>query len=460
MTAEVVVLNKSAVALAADSKVTIGGSRMAKTYDTVNKLFTLSKVHPVGVMIYGSADFMRYPWETIIKLYRQQKGAQSEPTVSDWAEDFQRYIETFGKISQKDRVDNVEDVVRSYFAAILDEADDCAISRGISIGSDDYIKLLKSLFTEKIADISQKDRWLNSRQARAFIKQFGSVVDGIRAEFLDEFADTDLSQIGDLFISAAIFSEHSSPMASGVVIAGFGDDEYFPTVISLECDGYVGSQLKIYRESEMEVTRSMTGGMRAFAQGEMVQRFMSGFDPNLGSALMTAYAEVLLSSCMDVLDAYGMKSKKTAKTKADVEKAVRTAMTALVEQFGKYTTRAFSHPIVEMISLLPKDEMANLAESLVALTSLKRRVSSDLETVGGAIDVALISKTDGFVWIKRKYYFPEDINPQFSRNYMNGINIGENDARTNPPSLRRRTARKGGSSSTEKANGTDSSVSS
>ena len=60
MTAEVVVMNRSAVALAADSKVTIGGE---KTYDTVNKIFTLSKVHPIGVMVFGNADFMHYPWE-------------------------------------------------------------------------------------------------------------------------------------------------------------------------------------------------------------------------------------------------------------------------------------------------------------------------------------------------------------------------------------------------------------
>lgn len=73
MTAEVAVLNKMAVALAADSKVTIGGGGSEKTYDTANKIFTLSKVHPVGILIYNNADFMGYPWETIIKLYRTQK---------------------------------------------------------------------------------------------------------------------------------------------------------------------------------------------------------------------------------------------------------------------------------------------------------------------------------------------------------------------------------------------------
>jgi hypothetical protein len=71
MTAEIAILNKNGVALAADSKVTIGGSGQEKTFDTVNKLFTLSKIHPIGVMIFGNAEFMRYPWETIVKLFRR-----------------------------------------------------------------------------------------------------------------------------------------------------------------------------------------------------------------------------------------------------------------------------------------------------------------------------------------------------------------------------------------------------
>ncbi len=66
MTAEITVMNKSAVALAADSAVTLGPPGNGKIYDTVNKVFSLSKFHPVGIMIYGNAEFMRIPWETII----------------------------------------------------------------------------------------------------------------------------------------------------------------------------------------------------------------------------------------------------------------------------------------------------------------------------------------------------------------------------------------------------------
>jgi hypothetical protein len=133
---------------------------------------------------------------------------------------------------------------------------------------------------------------------------------------------------------------------------------------------------------------------------------------------MTAFHETLSESCLTVLEKYGTRRNQTEAIKTAVKGAAHASVSKLAEDIRSLTTRNFSNPIVQMVSLLPKDELANLAESLVALTSLKRRVSSDAETVGGAIDVALISKGDGFVWIKRKYYFPENLNPQFNRMYL------------------------------------------
>ena len=54
-----------------------------------------------------------------------------------------------------------------------------------------------------------------------------------------------------------------------------------------------------------------------------------------------------------------------------------------------------------------------MAEALVELTSLRRKVDSTLQSVGGPTDVALISKGDGFIWIKRKHYFDMNLNHDF-----------------------------------------------
>jgi hypothetical protein len=77
-----------------------------------------------------------------------------------------------------------------------------------------------------------------------------------------------------------------------------------------------------------------------------------------------------------------------------------------------------SDPIVEIVNHLPKEELADMAEALVNLTSFKRHVTHHAETVGGPIDVATISRGDGFIWIKRKHYFTPDLNPHFIANYL------------------------------------------
>jgi hypothetical protein len=92
MTAEVAILNRSGVALAADSAVTLQVPGGPKIYQT-RKLFTLSKFDPVGVMVYGSADFMGVPWETLIKRYRAQLGKAAFPTIEKYSLDFLSYIE-------------------------------------------------------------------------------------------------------------------------------------------------------------------------------------------------------------------------------------------------------------------------------------------------------------------------------------------------------------------------------
>ncbi len=83
------------------------------------------------------------------------------------------------------------------------------------------------------------------------------------------------------------------------------------------------------------------------------------------------------------------------------------------EEMRKYTKYIHIEPILTTVSILPKNELGEMAEALVNLTSLKRRVTTDKETVGGPTDVALISKGDGFIWIKRKHYFEPELNPDF-----------------------------------------------
>lgn len=90
MTAIVAVLNKHGAAIAADSAVTMGNTH--KVVNSANKIFTLSKYHPVAVMTYSNAAFMGVPWDIIIKEYRKELGEKAFPFLKDYVDDFIRFL--------------------------------------------------------------------------------------------------------------------------------------------------------------------------------------------------------------------------------------------------------------------------------------------------------------------------------------------------------------------------------
>jgi len=81
MTAEVVVMNRGGVALAADSAVSIQVGDSSRVRDSALKLFRLSKYRPVGVMVYENSSLLGVPWETIIKIFREEFEQKEHPKL-------------------------------------------------------------------------------------------------------------------------------------------------------------------------------------------------------------------------------------------------------------------------------------------------------------------------------------------------------------------------------------------
>lgn len=74
-------------------------------------------------------------------------------------------------------------------------------------------------------------------------------------------------------------------------------------------------------------------------------------------------------------------------------------------------------PVV--VPAMPLQDAIELAEFLVDMTIKFWRFMPGAPTVGGPIDIAAISKHEGFRWIRRKYYFDRALNPEetFERVY-------------------------------------------
>ena len=155
-----------------------------------------------------------------------------------------------------------------------------------------------------------------------------------------------------------------------------------------------------------------------FAQREMVITFMEGVDPSYRS-LEESYLNEIFAEYTDLITENMTKYNETEKNefKQNLQNISDEILIDYRKRLERYRSEVNVDSVVSVVSMLPKDELAAMAEALVNLTSLKRKVSMQTETVGGPIDVAVISKSDGFIWIKRKHYFKSELNPQFFANY-------------------------------------------
>jgi hypothetical protein len=61
---------------------------------------------------------------------------------------------------------------------------------------------------------------------------------------------------------------------------------------------------------------------------------------------------------------------------------------------------------------MPIQDAIDLAEFLVDLTIKVSRFSAGAPTVGGEIEIAAITKHEGFKWAQRKHYFSSEFNPR------------------------------------------------
>ena len=136
----------------------------------------------------------------------------------------------------------------------------------------------------------------------------------------------------------------------------------------------------------------------------MVHTFMKGMDPDLFHKIDEQLGNFILSLSDIMGESY---KSKLIKAKED-----------FVRYLDNIQQESYINPIMQSVRSLQKTDLANMAETLVNLTAFKRHVSKDTETVGGPTDVALITKGDGFVWIKRKHYFDIKLNQAFQQNYF------------------------------------------
>lgn len=429
MTAEVAILNKTAVALAADSAVTISiGNDQQKTFDSEDKLFELTQSNAIGIMINNGMSFLEAPLSVLIKDYRNN--AVNFDHVRDAADGFLRYLNEFAKTSP-DRVCK-QSTDRDIYPLFQNIRDKALAAWRQEVFQDDGVSM-KEEYSQNPPDFAS----ILSQKIDQQIQYFGTLVENMKdARFVgeEEFelpqeeveqitlaAETELSSASNaqqklaVDLAIKVIGKNATALSStGIIFAGFGKEDLFPTLISIDIYGVHGRRLKYFEHEMIDIDRD---GHKArvlpFAQREMVERFLYGLDGEIKTEITKFCKETVSQISDEILNSLNMEEDEKATLTNQARMAEAAFITRLGDEGFNSVHEDSRSEIEEMVEFMPKPEMARMAEALVNLTSIKRRVSRGFETVGGPIDVAVISKAEGFVWVKRKHYFPSELNQRY-----------------------------------------------
>lgn len=434
MTAIVGVLNSQGIAIAADSAVTVSGNNVKKVYNRSNKIFTLSKFHPVGIAIYNNADYLGMPLETLIKMYRKELNEDSFNTVEEYKNDF---IEFF-----RNQLHNISpEYKRSSFFGFCSEAHWAIINNTINSLTDreteideveqaEKLEIYHAVITDELQKYSallathtQKNYTAITYEeyCQHYLNELTEIENFIQEEINKEFDGFTCTDENKTSIKHILFSliniEYIFEKHCGLVFIGFGEDEMYPSSHLVLLGGMIINDPRIAIVNPVKISPGVqNANILPYAQGDVTTTVLTGVDPNYKNEVRQAVKSSFASASDQIA---------TLLNNNELSEQIREAMTTisdeLINGLENYQWQKITGPLLEILAHMGKEDMSELAESLVNITSLKRKfTSSDSadESVGGPVDVAIITKGDGFIWMKRKHYFDIDKNPAFRDKYF------------------------------------------
>ena len=400
MTCEVALMNKHGVALAADSAVTLGQGQ--KIYHTADKLFQISPSVPVAIMTYGSAEMMGMPWEIVIKSYAQQLAGRKFERLEQYAEDFLRFIELstlfFSEALQRT---DFQATVRGYWNFVLLKP----LIEKLEQEPNDPAKRASQLLSDLLKE--DHDTWQKYPALEHLGSEYG---DRVVAEYRTILDELDAEVFGELELSKAVHQRLRTTAKymyaqkwfgpgdlSGIVVAGMGEAEAFPILIEYNVGTIAAGRLRFVKINEARVSREDSAIVVPLAQREMIDLFYDGIFPTLRDKLGEIIAGCISSEFLK--PGSKLAPKQVEKIENNVQKALENEIRT-----------EYQRPLMSALDALPRHDLATMAESLISLTALRARMTAgEAETVGGPIDVAILSKGEGFVWIKRKNVVRADV---------------------------------------------------
>jgi len=433
MTAVIGILNKRGVAIAADSAVTRVRRNEKKCTKNGNKMIRLSNAVPISVMITGNADFMSIPWDVIARRYRQERGNIKHSGVECCANDFFNYMSDNNVFWDFSTSSNwIEYIIDDLFQFVEGK-----IPEELSMRNDDGFFSSPKTYKENFVKECEKLRknWLKDGICQQFsnytIEQFSDSSKETFDHYLDnkdimndcnkgypkEMLD-DLRPVIELTVMTRLITRNECDRCAQLIFTGYGEKQDYPSLIPVVvCEGFDHKVSYHYRKEDViEICDEKPVAICPFAQRDVVVSILRG----VNGCWINSAIRYVNKKYNKLYDDIVYDEKYDAQAHREISRLIADLSN---EESSKQFKKSFNKMLdknqkvwEEALENYDLRAMAELAESLIDLTGFQRILTFQQEGVGGPVDVAVISKNDGFTWINRKsWYHHKDVNGQYGR---------------------------------------------
>ena len=443
MTSQLILGNGRGLALASDSAATSRTGQERRTWEDATKIYPLRQPHRVAVLQAGGVNLLGMPVSVLVNQWQETLGEGRMP-LEGYRDSFLSWLgHNLGKWTTQDAMDDkaydalknelkrlrrgnlyvlregVEEGltggVEKLLTTVPDEEHHDATLRAIQERSEYYLAfapvfdpalppMADGLFS-RLGSRSQEDSWTPD----------SLIASGFEGLPRSEQIDRALHELFRLMVGRNYSITGLSTIE--LTFAGYGSSELIPSVASVEIEGALENHIARSCESERKAVALLDAAgfalYKPVAQYETIEMIIFGHN-----------RELLQAAIGDVVGPSPVLSSDRAKVEGDPEVDAEDAPDPdLVEEtterdamdewtkaqrLGKEVveradTLSDTHHYWKFMRTIAGLEMTSLADttrSLVAVEALSKTLLGELPTVGGHIDVATITLTDGFTWVK------------------------------------------------------------
>ncbi len=411
MTSEIAVMNQRAVALAADSAVTLIDGGKIVVRNEHQKLFNLLPGKPIGVMFYGGAEVMGHPWEHLIDNYQRKVKPGPQAHVQNYAAGFVNSLDNLEEFFPLARQsDEFKRLLVGVYRYVLGYANYLAHNSGEEKA--DERRILATVIGEVWRGYQFGANGAPRADLACFPPGFGQQVAAHHAKDIDEvvayvfgsygLAAQSLQQLREIAIFAVVKDLFLEDI-TGLVFAGFGEDDRYPAIVTWYASAIVGGIMKRKETDVSAIDGDVHSEILLFADSGAASAFIHGIDPGLERHMYDGVATLMGIVADSTID--GFAQTDPAQRDGVRQHVMDDVLPGYFSSFYRYMSRyqqiLFVTPVLRVVEIVGRSELAQIARDLVNLNIFKKRIMAEVETVGGEVVSAVISRDGGFQWTSK-----------------------------------------------------------